>query len=304
MQGRRTVLHAELRNTIVDYFIVILLQIAGTVGNLALVSVGLAVIFGMMRVINLAHGEFIMLGGFATIFAVKAGVNIWIAMLVVAPIAVGILGIIVERLIIRRLYGRMVDTMLASWGLSLLLIGLATTFFGNRVVGIANPVGSFQVGGYNVGGYDFVILGIVSALFVGGYLLLKFTSLGLIARATMQNREMASSLGIEPSRVYAITFAGGSALSGLAGGLLAPVSGVLPTMGVAYVAKAFITVITGGASVIAGTAASSFLLGAINTTSTYLTTPVIGDVALLVAATVFLRLLPTGITGRIFRGAP
>lgn len=287
-----------------DYFIVILLQIAGTVGNLALVSVGLAVIFGMMRVINLAHGEFIMLGGFATIFAVKAGVNIWIAMLVVAPIAVGILGIIVERLIIRRLYGRMVDTMLASWGLSLLLIGLATTFFGNRVVGIANPVGSFQVGRYNVGGYDFVILGIVSALFVGGYLLLKFTSLGLIARATMQNREMASSLGIEPSRVYAITFAGGSALSGLAGGLLAPVSGVLPTMGVAYVAKAFITVITGGASVIAGTAASSFLLGAINTTSTYLTTPVIGDVALLVAATVFLRLLPTGITGRIFRGAP
>jgi urea transport system permease protein len=288
----------------VDYFFVILLQIAGTVGNLALVSVGLAVIFGMMRVINLAHGEFIMLGGFSTIFAVQAGINIWIAMLVVAPVAVGLLGVIVERLIMRRLYGRMVDTMLASWGLSLLLIGLATTFFGNRVVGIANPVGSFRVGGYSVGGYDFVILGIVIALFVGGYFLLRYTSLGLIARATMQNREMASSLGIEPSRVYAVTFAVGSALSGLAGGLLAPVSGVLPTMGVAYVAKAFITVITGGASVIAGTAASSLLLGAINTVSTYLTTPVIGDVALLVAATVFLRLLPTGITGRIFRGAP
>ena len=86
--------------------------------------------------------------------------------------------------------------------------------------------------------------------------------------------------------------------------MLAPISGVLPTMGVAYVAKAFITVITGGASVITGTALSSTLLGSINTVSTFVTTPVLGDVALLLAATIFLRLLPTGITGRIFKGAP
>lgn len=287
-----------------DYFLVVLLQIAGAVGNLALVSVGLAVIFGMMRVINLAHGEFIMLGGFAAIFSVQAGVNIWLAMLVVAPLSVALLGVLVERLIMRRLYGRMVDTMLASWGLSLLLIGLATTFFGNRVVGVAAPVGSFRIGQYSLGAYDFVLKGIVLVIFAAGYAVLRFTRVGLVARATMQNREMASSLGIEPSRVYAVTFAIGSALSGLAGGLLAPISGVLPTMGVAYVAKAFITVITGGASVITGTALSSTLLGSINTVSTFITTPVLGDVALLLAATIFLRLLPTGITGRIFRGAP
>lgn len=287
-----------------DYFFVVLLQIAGAVGNLALVSVGLAVIFGMMRVINLAHGEFIMLGGFAAIFSVQAGVNIWLAMLVVAPLSVALLGVLVERLIMRRLYGRMVDTMLASWGLSLLLIGLATTFFGNRVVGVAAPVGSFRIGEYSLGAYDFVLAGIVLVIFAAGYAMLRFTRVGLVARATMQNREMASSLGIEPSRVYAVTFAVGSALSGLAGGLLAPISGVLPTMGVAYVAKAFITVITGGASVITGTALSSTLLGSINTVSTFITTPVLGDVALLLAATIFLRLLPTGITGRIFRGAP
>lgn len=287
-----------------DYIFVVLFQVVGTVGNLALVSIGLAVIFGMMRVINLAHGEFIMLGGFAAIFSVKAGINIWIAMLIVAPLSVALLGVIVERLIMRRLYGRMVDTMLASWGLSLLLIGLATTFFGNRVVGIAAPVGSFQVGSYSLGAYDFVITGVALCVFAGGYALLKLTPAGLIARATMQNREMASSLGIGPSRVYAVTFAIGAGLSGLAGGLLAPISGVVPTMGVAYVAKAFITVITGGASVIAGTALSALLLGSINTVSTFLTTPVIGDVALLLAATIFLRILPTGITGRIFRGAP
>lgn len=287
-----------------DYFLVVLFQIVGTVGNLALISVGLAVIFGMMRVVNLAHGEFIMLGGFAAIFSTQAGINIWIAMLVVAPLSVALLGVVVERLIMRRLYGRMVDTMLASWGLSLLLIGLATTFFGNRVVGIAAPVGSFRVGGYSLGAYDFVLTGVAVVVFVGGYLLLRLTRAGLIARATMQNREMASSLGIEPSRVYAVTFAIGAGLSGLAGGLLAPISGVLPTMGVAYVAKAFITVITGGASVVTGTALSAALLGSINTISTFLTTPVVGDVALLLAATIFLRLLPTGITGRIFKGAP
>lgn len=287
-----------------EYFLVTLFQIVGTVGNLALVSVGLAVIFGMMRVINLAHGEFIMLGGFATIFSVQAGINIWVAMLVIAPISVAVLGIVVERLIMRHLYGRMVDTMLASWGLSLLLIGLATTFFGNRVVGVAAPVGSFRLGEYSLGAYDFMLTGIAIFIYAGGYALLRLTNVGLIARATMQNREMASSLGIEPSQVYAVTFAIGAALSGLAGGLLAPISGVLPTMGVAYVAKAFITVITGGASVITGTALSSALLGSINTVSTVLTTPVVGDVALLLAATIFLRILPTGITGRILKGAP
>ena len=258
----------------------------------------------MMRVINLAHGEFIMLGGFATVLSVNAGINVWVAMLIVAPLTVAVIGLILERLIMRRLYGRMVDTMLATWGVSLLLIGLTTTLFGNRVVGVAAPLGSFSIGEYSVGAYDLVIAMIGFAIFIGGYIVLRWTPFGLLARATMQNPEMAASLGIEPSRVYAVTFGVGAALSGLAGGLLAPLSGVVPTMGVAYVAKAFITVITGGASIVVGTAASSLLLGSISTLTTFLTTPVIGDVALLVSATIFLRLLPTGITGRIFKGAP
>ncbi|MDS9468486.1 branched-chain amino acid ABC transporter permease [Paracoccus sp. MBLB3053] len=285
-----------------DYLLVTLLQLLTTIGNLALISLGLAVIFGMMRVINLAHGEFIMLGGFAAVFATQAGVNIWIAMLVVAPLAVGLLGFIIERLVIRHLYGRMIDTMLATWGLSLLLIGCATTFFGNRVVGIAAPTGGLRIGDYSIGSYDIVLLGIAIALYAGCAFLLMRTRAGLRARATMQNREMAASLGIDPSRVYAVTFSLGAALSGLAGGLLAPVSGVVPTMGVAYVAKAFITVITGGASPILGSAMSSGLLGIINSTMNILVSPVMGDIALLLAATIFLRLMPTGITGRFFKG--
>lgn len=98
------------------YFILTLIQIIDSIAELILVSLGLAVIFGMMRVINLAHGEFIMLGGFTSILAVNHGINVWIAILVVSPIVVGIVGLVIERLVIRHLYGRMIDTMLATWG--------------------------------------------------------------------------------------------------------------------------------------------------------------------------------------------
>lgn len=285
-----------------DYLLVTGVQLLTTIGNLALVSLGLAIIFGMMRVINLAHGEFIMLGGFVAVFATRAGVNIWISMLVVAPLVVGLLGLLIERLVIRHLYGRMIDTMLATWGLSLLLVGCASTFFGNRVVGIAAPTGGLRIGGYTVSSYDIILTLIACVLYAGCAVFLARTRAGLKARATMQNREMAASLGIEPARVYAVTFTVGAALSGMAGALLAPISGVLPTMGAAYVAKAFITVITGGASPILGSALSSVLLGAINAMMNILASPVVGDIALLLAATIFLRLLPTGITGRFFRG--
>src|SRR5262249_38685002 len=106
-------------SAVMDYLVILLLQIGSAVASLVLLSIGLAVIFGMMRVINLAHGEFLMLGGYAAITAYNHGVNLWLAMVLVAPLAVGIFGVIVERLVIRHLYGRLIDTMLATWGLSL-----------------------------------------------------------------------------------------------------------------------------------------------------------------------------------------
>ncbi|WP_147198647.1 branched-chain amino acid ABC transporter permease [Pantoea sp. CCBC3-3-1] len=285
------------------YLLLTIIQIVDSIAELILVSLGLAVIFGMMRVINLAHGEFIMLGGFTSIFAVNAGINVWVAILVVAPCVVGILGMIIERIIIRHLYGRMVYTMLATWGLSLLLTGMATTSFGNRVQGISAPLGSVDFAGFSISLYNQLMVVVCLILLVGGYALLRYTRLGLIARATMQNPEMAASMGINRSRVFAMTFSLGAALSGLTGALLAPLSGVVPTMGAAYVSKAFITVITGGASVITGTGLSAALLGSIGTVTTFLSNPIFGDIALLAAALVLLRILPTGITGKIFRGA-
>jgi branched-chain amino acid transport system permease protein len=286
---------------ILDFAAVLLLQIATAVASLTLISMGLAVIFGMMRVINLAHGEFLMLGGYAAIVAYNAGMNIWPAMLVVAPLVVGVFGVVMERVLIRRLYGRMVDTMLASWGLSLALIGSVTVVFGNTVSGISAPLGAIRIGRYSTSAYEVLLVGIVGVLLGGGYLVLSRTRLGLIARGTMQNAPMAAALGVSPPAVYAVTFGVGAALTGLAGGLLAPLSGVVPTIGVAYIAKAFITVISGGAAILLGTLSAAALLGSINTATTFLTTPVLGEVALLAAAIVLLRLLPQGITGRFFR---
>ncbi|MFO1087858.1 MAG: branched-chain amino acid ABC transporter permease [Reyranellaceae bacterium] len=286
-----------------DYIVILLLQIGSAIASLVLLSIGLAVIFGMMRVINLAHGEFLMLGGYAAITAHNSGVNLWLAMLLVAPVTVGLFGALVERLVIRHLYGRLIDTMLATWGLSLAMIGFVTVVFGNTVSGISAPLGSLSIGGYRTGRYELFLIGVAALLLVAGLLVLRYTRLGLIARGTMQNSAMAAALGTNPSAVYAATFAVGSALTGLAGGLLAPLSGVVPTIGAAYIAKAFITVISGGAAILSGTAIASALLGAINTLTTFAFTSVLGEVALLAAAVVLLRLLPQGITGRFFRRA-
>ena len=286
-----------------DLVAVVVIQVLYAVASLVIVSAGLAVIFGMMKVINLAHGESMMLGAYATIVANKAGLNLWLAMFLVAPLAVGLIGVVLERLVIRRLYGRMVDTMLATWGLSLLLVGIVTSIAGNTTAGVSAPLGSFSIGAYSVSGYTLVIIAVAVVLALAIRWVLLRTPWGLIARGTMQKPDMANALGISPTRVYSVTFAVGAALSGLAGGLLAPLTGVVPTMGGAFVAKAFITVIGGGPAILAGLVSASALFGAINQVATFVTTPVFGEVALLFAAIVMLRLLPQGITGRFFKGS-
>lgn len=287
-----------------DYAAVVLLEIIYMIAFLALTSAGLAVVFGMMRVINLAHGEFVMIGGYTTIACAKADINIYFAMLVVSPLVVGILGLLVERLVVRQLYGRMIDTMLATWGLSLLMVGIITFIFGNTAVSVPAPIPSYELGEFQMGGYNLFIIGIATLLMICMWLVMRFTRLGLVARGAMQSADVASSLGYDPKRVYMWTFTVGAALSGLAGGVLAPLTGLLPSSGGAYIAKAFITVITGGAAVITGTLSSSVIFGTINQIVSFGSTPVIGEIAMLAFAVVLLRLMPQGITGRFFRNAP
>ena len=286
-----------------DYAAVVFLEILYMIAFLALTSAGLAVVFGMMRVINLAHGEFVMIGGYTTIFCNRAGLDIWFSMLVISPLVVGAIGIIVERIVIRHLYGRMIDTMLATWGLSLLMVGLVTLIFGNTAVSVTAPIQSYQVGAYQMGGYNLFIIAIGILVMLLLWLILRYTRVGLVARGAMQNAEIASSLGYNPQRIYMWTFTAGAALSGLAGGVMAPLTGLLPSSGSLYIAKSFITVITGGAAIISGTLGSSIIFGTVNQIVSFGSTPVIGEIAMLALAIILLRLMPQGITGRFFKNS-
>jgi branched-subunit amino acid ABC-type transport system permease component len=286
-----------------DLAIVVGIDFVYAIATLALISLGLAIVFGMMRIINLAHGEFMVIGSYSASVAVHHGVNIWIAILIVPPVAVGIIGAIIERLIVRRLYGRMVETMLATWGLSLFIVGVLTMIFGDMTEGVPTPLPGIRIGAYQTSSYSLFLIALTVATLGAVYVILRSSRLGLLARGTMQNADMAAALGTDTSRIYAITFAFGAALAGFAGGVLAPVSGVFPSIGGSYIGRAFITVIGGGAAPLVGTISASTLFGVINQIATFLTNPVYGEVALLIAAIILIRAMPQGITGRYFRGS-
>lgn len=286
-----------------DLAVVVGINFLYAIATLILISLGLAIVFGMMRIINLAHGEFMVMGSYSATVAYHHGVNTWISVLIIPPLTVGIIGIVVERVLIRHLYGRMVETMLATWGLSLFIVGVLTMVFGDITEGVPSPLPGISIGSYRTSSYNLFIIVLSVAALLSVYAVLRLTRLGLVARGTMQNPDMAAALGTDTARVYAATFAFGTALAGLAGGVLAPVSGVFPTIGSSYIGRAFITVIGGGAAPIVGTASASALFGIISQTATFATNPVYGEVALLLAAIVLIRVLPQGITGRLMRGS-
>ncbi len=272
-------------------------DLATTISILALVSVGLAITFGMRGIINLAHGEFIMLGAFATLTGVRRGLDIWFAMLL-ATVIVGMFGIVVERLLIRWLYARLVDTMLATWGLSLVMVQVIENIYGSVTENIAVPVGDFSVGAYSMSSYNLVLMGAAAMCVLATYAVMHHTRYGLHARASVQSPTMAESLGVNTSRINMWTFGFGASLAGAAGAVLAPLVGVIPTMGQTFVARSFMTVIVGGPAFVAGPVSASGLLGFIENLSTNQFTPVIGQAMLLIAAIVILRFMPQGLTGR------
>lgn len=271
--------------------------VLSTVAVLVIVSVGLAVIFGVMRIINLAHGEFLMLGAYSVLVISRAGAPLW-AGLIVAPVAVGLIGLAVERLVIRFLYGRLIATMLATWGLSLVFVQLVVITFGPATQGIPTPLGSLRVGGYRISEYSLALIGFAIGLLVVTYSLFTRTRYGLLARAASQNPLMAQALGVNTLRTNATTFSLGAALAGLAGAMLAPVVGVVPGMGQAFIARSFMTVIVGGPSVLTGMGTAAALLGGAESVVSQVSTAFLGQAALLLLAIVLLRIMPLGLSGK------
>lgn len=283
-----------------DQIAVTVIGVLFAVSTLVLLALGLAVIFGMMGVLNLAQGELLMLGAYTVLIATSHGLSVWVGILL-APIVVGAIGMVFERSIIRFLYGRPLDTLLATWGLSLLLVGAVTLIMGPTTEGVATPLGSIEIGRYGFSVYRLVVIAISVGAVLATYLVLRYTRFGLIARATMQAPRLVAVSGIEPRLVYMGTFGCGAALAGLAGAVMAPLTGVVPSMGLAFIAKIFITVMVGGSTVLLGTAASAGVLGLVESATSYASTPIYGQVAMLTVALVLLRLLPNGMSG-LWRG--
>ena len=281
------------------------------VSFVVLAAVGLAIIFGIMGVINLAHGEFILLGAYATtLSATQLGLPLPVAM-GVGALVTAVYGLVVERVIIsgyvpnwigqravgrnliKPFYDRLADSMVATFGLSLIMVQGARIIFGNSIDQIGVPFGS--TAGYP--DYRIALVGITAAVLVAVYLLFTQTTFGTRVRATMQDEQTAKALGINTERTYMITFAIGSGLAGLTGALFAPLLSMQPSLGDQFLVEAFVAVVVGGASVVVGTSLSGLLLGPIDALFSDQFGEFAGRIALLVTAMLALRFLPGGITG-------
>ena len=268
---------------------------------LFLAAVGLIVILGMMNIINLAHGELMMIGAYIATITHHAGLPFPLAV-IASFFGVALFGAILELTIIRRFYGRELGALVVTWGISLILGQGTFLVFGPFMPAIKIPGGSYAYGDFSYSHYWLVLIATSAALIIALYWLYRYTSYGLQARATMQNAEMARSLGVPTARVYTLTFSLGAGLAGLSGALLAPTSTIAPFMGQQFVAPAFITVVVGGATnVISGAVSSSLILSAIKTPIGMALGAFSGTVALLVAALIIIRIMPNGISFTIQR---
>ncbi|UEM07819.1 branched-chain amino acid ABC transporter permease (plasmid) [Skermanella rosea] len=267
---------------------------------LVLAACGLAIIFGMMGVINLAHGEFIMCGAYVTVFAVRAGLPLPLA-IACGSLAAGIVGILLELLVVRHLYNRPLDTIVATWGISLIATQGVLIVLGSTMRGVGTPLSSFAFGDYSYSQYRLVLMGAAVAVLVVLYLIFNKTRFGVHARATIQVPHMAEALGVNTRLIYSLTFGLGAALAGLTGGLYAPTMTMVPSMGAAFIMEAFVTVVVGGADVFLGTAPAAAVLGVIKAAMTSWQGQLAGQISLLIAVIVVIRVLPSGISGWLLR---
>ncbi len=263
---------------------------------LLLCGLGLIVILGMMNIINLAHGELMMLGAYTATTAVQHGVPFPLAV-IVAFFAVALFGAVLERLIVRRFYGRELGALVVTWGISLILSQGTLILLGPFMPAIQIPEGSLRFGQFSFSIYWLALIGVCFLVVFLLWWLYNKTTVGLQARAVMQNPAMASALGVNTRFIYMLTFSLGAGLAGFSGALLAPTTSIMPFMGQQFVAPAFITVVVGGTTnVIAGAVGSSLLLSLVRTPIGFVFGAFLELVALLLAALVIIRLMPDGIS--------
>jgi urea ABC transporter permease protein UrtB len=271
-------------------------QFADVFAFLVLSAAGLAVIFGMMGVINMAHGEFIMCGVYVTAATYHAGLPLPLAQ-ACGTLVAALIGMVLEVIVIRPLYSRPLDSLLVTWGLSLIATQGTLVLVGSTFPGIGTPLGGFQVGGYSFSTYRMVLFAAALCALGFVYLLFMRTRFGVHARAVMQNAHMAQALGVRRSRIYALSFGIGAGLAGFCGALYAPTMSLIPTMGSSFIVESFVTVVVGGSSVLLGTAPAAVALGIVRTGLNAWYGQIIGQIGLLAAVILIIRVLPDGFSG-------
>ncbi|PCD02115.1 urea ABC transporter permease subunit UrtB [Sphingomonas spermidinifaciens] len=265
-----------------------------------LASLGLALSFGLMRVINMAHGEMLMLGGYlawATLLVVPGAAGILIAM-PVAFVGAAAMGGVIQTVLIRRLSARPLDTLLATWGVSLVLQQAARDLFGAVGVEVRAPAwleGSVELAGVVIPTARLFIIGVAVAVLGGLALILLKTRIGLLVRAVNQDRMMASATGIAVGRVDLAVFCLGSGVAGLAGVMLALLGPVTPSVGQAYIIPAFLVVVMGGLGSITGTTAAAVILGVFAALAQLFVDVSVSQMLLLVFVVLFIQFRPQGV---------
>jgi branched-chain amino acid transport system permease protein/urea transport system permease protein len=277
--------------------IVLLLDAANFMLALLLVTLGLVIIFGLMNVINMAHGELFLLGAYCVVLVQKAGGSFWLG-LALAPLALAVVGLLIEELVIRHVYHRFIDTILATWGLSLVIKQGVIIAFGPTAQQVANPIPqTLRLLGATYPAYRLFIMAVAVAVAAATFLLFYRTHLGLAARAVIANRPMASSLGLNTRRLDRLTFAFGAALAGLAGAVMAPLMSVDPQMGVGFLIPAFLSILVGGTGSLLGALLGTALIAGSTTVASSAWTQIIAQVVVFSLAIVVIRLFPQGLTG-------
>lgn len=264
---------------------------------LLLVAIGLSIIYGAIGIINLAHGEFVMLGAYTAWFLqVQFGMGL-LTSLVPIFLLVAAFGWLIERFVLSFLNNRPLDTILATWGVGIMLQQAVRLTAGGELRYVKMPEilsNSADVLGVQISLYRIFLLAASLVLFAATWLLMNRTTVGMKLRAIIQDRSVAASFGVNARRIYGLTFAYGAGLAGLAGALVSPLKSVSPEMGTGYVIDAFMVVVLGGVQSLVGTVASAFVLGELSGVIAFLQNDTVAKAIVLLAIVVLIRFRPQG----------
>jgi branched-chain amino acid transport system permease protein len=274
--------------------VTLIFDIASFSSVMVLIVLGLGVIASMMGIFNFAHGEFVLLGAYTVYLSASVGLGLWFGIFA-APLVVGLLGLVMERIIIRRFYASPIIAMLGTYAIGLMIRETVRGLLGGQYRSIAEPiVGAFSIGGIDFSIWRTIIIGATLVVLAASWWMLARTALGLRIRGALENPMLARACGISTTRLYGLTFAFGSALAGLAGALIVPLYQLSADIGIRFLVQGFLSVMLGGVGSFQGPVLGAGAVGVMASGLPWLVPPVLADPLVFLIALVFVKMRPQG----------